>query len=231
VVALDAQRADGLATELCVIPPREGIAMIDSLPDAACLLVTAGGEQLRSRSFNAVELRQVDPAAPTWPKNHVVNLRFQLTRSETQAPFHRHYVGAWVADEHGRRVRILALWAKPSDIRYARDLDLFWRDAWVLAGEGENTRKMLGFTRATRPPGSYTLSWDGLDDAGRPVPRGRYTLHLDVNREKGPTDRRELHTHAAVELICGDQSQSAVADDQPELRDVIASYGPVGGDH
>lgn len=229
VVAASAQRADALATALCVMPPDRGIAMIENLADAACLIVAADGTQFRSSSFAAMELSPADSTSSAWPGNHVVDIRFRLVRSETKAPFHRHYVGAWVENEAGRRVRLLALWAKSGDIGYVRDLDEFWRDAWVLAGEGSDTRRLLGISRATRAPGEYSLTWDGLNDTGQPVPQGIYTVHLDVNREKGPPAQREHHTHAVLKLRCGADSVTANAPDQPELKNVMATYGPIGG--
>jgi FAD:protein FMN transferase len=231
VIAASAQRADGLATALCVMQPAAGIAMIDALPNAACLIVDNASSQHRSRSFASLEVTATTDPSPSWPPNHFVNIRFKLVRSESRAPFHRHYVGAWIENRHGRRVRLLALWAKTADIRYVRDLDEFWRDAWVLAGEGDDTRRLLGISRATRPTGEYVLTWDGLDDQGRPVLQGEYTIHLDVNREKGPPDRRERHTLAELKLLCADQPIEITAPDQPELQNVRASYGPVGVAH
>lgn len=230
VVASTAQRADALATALCVMLPEKGIAMIDAMSDCACLIVAADGKQFRSSAFAAMERpREATATTQAWPEGNVVNIGFKLVRSETRAPFHRHYVGAWVENEAGRRIRLLALWAKPADIGYVRDLDEFWRDAWLLAGEGTDTRRMLGFSRATRPPGEYSLTWDGLNDAGQPVPQGTYTIHIDVNREKGPPNQRERHSHAALQLHCGAEPQSVKATDQPELQWVRAFYGPVGG--
>jgi len=229
VVASTAQRADALATALCVMQPEEGVAMINAMSDAACLIVAADGKQFRSSAFAAMELRSEPTATQAWPDGNVVNIGFKLVRSETRAPFHRHYVGAWVENEAGRRIRILALWAKPADIGYVRDLDAFWRDAWLLAGEGTDTRRMLGFSRATRPPGEYSLTWDGLNDSGQAVPQGDYTIHIDVNREKGPPNQRERHSHAALKLRCATAPESVKVLDQPELQKVSAIYGPVGG--
>ena len=108
-----------------------------------------------------------------------------------------------------------------------RDLDDFWRTAWVLAGEGTSTRPLRGISRATRSPGRYSLVWDGKDDGGRPLSQGLYRLHLDINREDGPPEDREIHTHTSVEIFCGGAATSNGAADRPELRRVQATYGPV----
>jgi thiamine biosynthesis lipoprotein len=231
VVASTAQRADALATALCVMAPEDGLTMIEAMSDAACLIIDASGRQYRSAAFATLEASPKPATKGAWPAGRSVSIQFELVRSENVAPFHRHYVGAWVENESGRRVRILALWAKPADLRYVQDLDEFWRDAWLFAGEGTDTGKMLGVSRATRPPGEYKLLWDGLDDSGQAVPQGVYTIHLDVNREKGPPDRRERHTHVMMKLNCGAEPDTARAEDRPELRNVQAVYTSTrGGD-
>ena len=37
----------------------------------------------------------------------------------------------------------------------------------------------------TRPPGKYTLKWDGKDNAGKPVKPGKYTVCIEAAREHG----------------------------------------------
>jgi len=135
-------------------------------------------------------------------------------------------MAAWVEDLEGRRVRLLALWFDRGEMKYVRDLNTFWKEAWVLQGGGSNPRQLRAWTRATRSPGRYTLTWNGLDDTGEAVPQGRYRLRLDVNRENGP--HRERHTLASVELDCGASPARASAPDQPELGEVAARYGPRG---
>ena len=46
VVAGSAQRADALATALCVLSPEEGIKAVESMIDAACLIVDQAGKSI-----------------------------------------------------------------------------------------------------------------------------------------------------------------------------------------
>ena len=39
--------------------------------------------------------------------------------------------------------------------------------------------------RPTRPPGRYSIIWDGTDNHGKPLGRGQYTLCIDAAREHG----------------------------------------------
>ena len=56
VVARDATTTDALATALCVLGVKRSLALVDSIPDAAALILTREGEQIRafpSRRFGA----------------------------------------------------------------------------------------------------------------------------------------------------------------------------------
>jgi hypothetical protein len=74
-------------------------------------------------------------------------------------------------------VRTLALWVEQP--RWIPDLRRWSR----LYSRRE--QDVSAVTRATRAPGKYELAWDGRDDAGGAVSKGRYTLHLEVVREHG----------------------------------------------
>jgi hypothetical protein len=98
-------------------------------------------------------------------------VQFELVRSEQEAKFHRHYFAAWIEDEVGRRIRILALWAKGDKVDYARDLNTFWRNAWVLAGEGSSPLPLREYSRATRAPDAILSSGMGATTPALWFPR------------------------------------------------------------
>jgi thiamine biosynthesis lipoprotein len=76
-------------------------------------------------------------------------------------------------------------------------------------------------SRPTRPPGRYSAVWDGLDDMGRPVGQGRYTVHVEVVRENGG------HSYQSVDLALGAAPAQAAlpADADGELGPVAVRYG------
>jgi hypothetical protein len=49
----------------------------------------------------------------------------------------------------------------------------------------QDSTAKASISSATRAPGKYTLSWDGLDDHGKPVPNGKYTVYIEAAREHG----------------------------------------------
>ena len=121
-------------------------------------------------------------------------------------------------------MKILALWFAADELEHAKQLDSFWNEGWVGSGGDRNPDSLRVWTRATRAPGHYTLTWDGKDEEGHALPRGRYRIRIDVNREHGPG--RERHTVASVDAVCGGTAGRFGVADQPELADVIVSYGP-----
>ena len=220
VVAVDAATADALATALCVLPVAEGIACAERA-GAECAIVDVDGG-LHTSSGWAALAAATEPAL--WDSEARVEFAFRLVDSTGGRRFKRHYVAVWVEDMAGKRIKLLALWARRGEMKYLRDLPAFWREAWLGSGGEDNPKALRTRSRATRKPGAYTLSWDGTDEDGKLVPRGRYRIRIDINREHGPN--RERHTEAALELDCGAAAVSAAAEDQPELADVRASYQP-----
>jgi FAD:protein FMN transferase len=219
-VAEDAATADALATALCVLGPVEGLRVAAAV-GAECLLVDAQGKQHASPGW-----AKLAPRAPAqaWPTGFRVDLELTLVNSTPGGRgFKRHYLAAWVEDEAGAPVRFLALWANGRELKYVRKLSDFW-DAWRRSGGEDEPDAVAATTRATRLPGHYTLTWDGADEAGRPLPRGRYRLRLEVNREHGPG--RERPTSTTLALECGADAITVTAPDQPELAGVSARYGP-----
>lgn len=106
-----------------------------------------------------------------------LSISLELPVIET-AQYYRPYVAVWVEDEAQQSVRLIALWRKEPD--WLKDIRRFWRKI----GRSE-TELVDARTGATRTPGRYQLSWDGLDDAGKPVPAGQYTLLVEASREQG----------------------------------------------
>ncbi len=237
VVAPTAEAADAMATALCVLGPREGLALVSRTEGAAALVVDRDGRAHRSPSWAGLEQEAEPPApvqppraGPAWPSGHEVRISFTLLNSWERNPpkgkkekFNRHYTAAWVEDAQGRVVKLLALWANRKELDHLGKLNNFW-DRF---GRPKDARQKLApVTRATRPPGKYNLVWDGRDEQGQPAAPGRYTVHLDVNREKGPPNGREVHTHVSGEILCGDRPARVRVPDQPELGEVDILFGP-----
>jgi hypothetical protein len=108
-----------------------------------------------------------------------VNVKFELKRFESRA--RRPFIAVWVEDKDGKLVKTLALWFnKP---RWVPDLKAWYRKHGQKEYKEPADLHSLG--TATRPAGSYTLSWDGRNDDGEMVDAGDYTIHVEAVREHG----------------------------------------------
>ena len=195
VVAADAATADALATTLCVLGPKDGLALLAKTPGAEAVLVTADGKEHRSPGFakllaattpvasDASADGKVDPKA--WPAGFGLQVEFEIKAPDTAAGgggrgrggWKRPYVAVWIEDITGAPVRTLCLWIE--DKRWLRDLR-----RWTRANA--EAPQLTGLvSQATRKAGAYTLAWDGKDDEGRQVIANKYTVCIEVVREHG----------------------------------------------
>jgi hypothetical protein len=96
-------------------------------------------------------------------------------------------VAVWVENADGFVVRNLLLWVSQGGagpFQWTPELKRWYR--------GDQARKrvdkldmILTMSRPTRPPGAYSVVWDGTDDRGRPLAAGTYTVFIDAAREHG----------------------------------------------
>lgn len=222
VIAGNSANANALATTLCVLKPEEGLELVRQIQDADCLIVTADGRQLRSPRFATYEIPQAKtpaPAAPVagqpgqWPANYQVSISITLkTPTGNARQIRRPYVAVWVEDADGKRVRTVAVWGNAP--KYLPDLPEWWK----LAQQDPQWASTV--TRATRPAGQHRIAWDGLDDQGKPLPAGTYTVFLEVNRQHGS------HAIGSAKIDCNRLPAQAVIAGSAEYGQATLSFGP-----
>lgn len=190
VIAPDAADADALATILCVLPPAEGLALVERSAGASCLVVGRDGTVHASRGWpgrrhgrrtvaTPVAARQ-DAAAP----GDGIVLDLEINRPEGGRRYRRPYVAAWIEDADGFPVKTLVLWVQPGGERWLPDLAR-WHRADRLRKLAEETDLVATISEPTRAPGRHAIAWDGRDNAGTPLPPGDYTFCLEAAREHG----------------------------------------------
>jgi len=74
--------------------------------------------------------------------------------------------------------------------------------------------------KATRDGGTYRVAWDGLDDAGKPVPPGPYMVHVEVNREFGQHIKNMTGT-----VVCKTKPTSVNLPGNMEVDGIKISFG------
>lgn len=211
VIAQDAVTAGALATAFSVLPVTESRKLAASVPDLQYLLVLANGKQVRSTnwpqapglhmaSFEPAVAKTPAPAtASIWNPAFELSLDLNLPRID-DARYRRPYVAVWVEDADHFPVRTLALWTQKP--RWIADLKQWYRDDQVRnLTEGTDISKTV--SSATRPPGRYTLKWDGKDNEGKPVKAGKYTICIEAAREHGGYDiqRQELNFESKPQQV------------------------------
>jgi hypothetical protein len=60
-----------------------------------------------------------------------------------------------------------------------------WSHTQALRSTANGTDAASSVSSATRPPGKYTLKWDGKDDKGNLVNAGTYTVCIEAAQEHG----------------------------------------------
>jgi len=201
VIARDAVTAGALATAFSIMPVDRSHDLAASIPDVQYLLVLAGGEEIRSSNwpqspgFRPAAFKGLKaaaaPAAGLWNPDYELSIDLTLPRMDNPR-FRRPYVAVWIEDGEHFPVRTLALWTEKP--RWLSELREWYREDQTRSN-AQGTQLWQTISSATRPPGSYTLTWDGKDNEGKLVKAGTYTVCIEAAREHGGYDieRRELN--------------------------------------
>ncbi len=218
-VAGTAAEADALATAFSVLSPQDSLALADRLPNVAARIVTRDGEALTSSRWQCAAAPGSLAQAPSavaqanggWPAGFGLNIEYEVPKVST-GTYHNPYVALWITDENRTLIRTLLVLGK--ETRWQEENYIYWRRF------GRNDTKLVdSVSRPTRAPGQYNIKWDGLDDAGKKVPQGKYVLNIEAAREKGG------HTVQRLELTLGADGAVVEAKPDGEIGRVRATYG------
>jgi len=124
-------------------------------------------------------------AAPAWDDRYELAVDFEIAPQEGYR-YHRPYVAVYVETPEGKRVRTLSLWVNTNGRgpRYLRELRRWFSGEREVedAGGPDLVASMSG---APRPPGAYSVVWNGRDDRGSIVEQGPYRIVIEAAREHG----------------------------------------------
>ena len=191
VVDKDAVTAGALATSFTILSVEEVEKIAANHEGLAYCLVTKDGDVIENEAWRKIETAKIastkekinpDHAGTqlSWKKDHEVSINFTLAKFEGQS--RRPYVAVWVEDANGGMVKTLAVWiSKP---RWLPDLREWYRkNAKPYRPTAE--APVISNSSATRPPGAYSLKWDGKNENGEFMPPNKYTVFIEVAREHG----------------------------------------------
>jgi thiamine biosynthesis lipoprotein ApbE len=183
VVAPDASEAGALATAFSVMTPAESRALAARLGNVDYLLITASGQTIASPGWSKLETPHLQTASFSIGHQKSAAAHFDLLITLELATiegyrYNRPYVAIWIEDQNHNSLRTVSLWSQKP--RYLEDLRTWYHDAKIASSD-----LPYSISSATRAPGKYTIRWNGLDDAGKPVPPGTYTVCIEIAREHG----------------------------------------------
>lgn len=92
------------------------------------------------------------------------------------------FIAVWVEDTAGNLVRTISLWY---EVHEESAEWLAHLTQWTAATDATIDTTTSG---ATRIPGEYTVTWDGVDDDGAVVADGEYVLFVEAARRGGAHD-------------------------------------------
>ena len=189
VVTSNPTDAGALATAFSILTPAESQSLAASIPGTNYLLVLKDGTRISSRGWRQLERTMTPPAAKIraaqnskdqWDPNMELAVNFEIPVLGGAAK--RPFIAIWIEDADKFPVRTLALWYHED--RWLPELKAWYR-ADKLRSMSEKTSIVRSIGAATRPPGKYTMKWDGKDTDGQPVKPGKYTVYLESSREHG----------------------------------------------
>lgn len=225
VIAQDAVAAGAFATAFSILPVEESRRLASTHPGIEYLLVLPSGEQIGSAGWpqspgfrHAALARSTAPAVAAksgfWNPAFALSIDLNLPRIQ-ESGYRRPYVAVWIEDADHYPVRTLALWFDKT--RWLPDLKQWYRDDQIRSlAEGTDVSRTV--SSATRPPGRYTLNWDGKDNEGKLVKAGKYTVCIEAAREHGGYD---LQRH---QLEFDGRPQQATLPAEKELGTTTLDY-------
>ena len=218
VVAPDPATAGALATAFSVMKPAQSMQLAALIPNVDFLIVKKNGERVASGGWRGLAMPfspmpAAAASAGSWDPSMELIVHLEIARIEGNR-VRRPYVAVWIEDQDKFPVRTIALWMEKP--KYLNEMRAWYKDDRLRAmAEGSDiTRTVSG---ATRPPGKYTVKWDGKDNAGKPVKAGKYTVFVEATREHGGyqlmhEDLDFTGTPKQVELKGGEELTSASLD-------------------
>jgi hypothetical protein len=226
VKAPDAATAGALATAFSVLALKESRRVASQFPDVDYLIVRRDGTLVASNRWSKAAFALAPPPASAaaitpgeW--NPAFELVINLGLARVDDPrYRRPFVAVWIEDKDRFPVRTIALWYDKA--RWLPDLKTWYRgDRMRALAEGTEISNTV--SSATRPPGRYTLKWDGKDSSGKLVKAGRYAVCIEASREHGSYQaiRQELDFTGApkhLQLTANPEIESASLDYRKTVR-------------
>ena len=144
---------------------------------------TAGGAFLAGLPFPQAgrALSSERARAVPWDERFELALTFQIGDPRAGLGLRRPYVATYVETSDGTSVRTISLWSQKA--QWIREMRRWYRAEGMRRTAVGGPSLIDTVTQPTRPPGTYTVVWDGRDDQGQLVEQGEYLIFLESIRQ------------------------------------------------
>jgi thiamine biosynthesis lipoprotein ApbE len=130
-----------------------------------------------SRAEPSLERKRAVP----WDERFELALTFQIGDPRAGLGLRRPYVATYVETPDGTSVRTISLWSQKA--QWIREMRRWYRGEGVRRAAAGGPSLIDTVTQPTRPPGTYTVVWDGRNDQGALVEQGEYVIYLESVRQ------------------------------------------------
>ena len=234
VIAPTTLEADAWATAFCVLDAEQSLDVCQRETGVSCMLVLRDGSTVTSANWpKQIVLTAVrdenkpktdgERDAKQWNTGAELQVDFEINRAGSGGRYRRPYIAIWVEDADQFPVRTLTLWMQTDEPgpRWHRDLKRWYKNDTMRRLVDD--KKLIGtISAATKPPGMYKTVWDGKDDAGKLVAKGKYTLYIEAAREHG------TYQLMSKEINIGEEEVKADLGQNEEIKTAKLEYRPKG---
>jgi hypothetical protein len=145
-------------------------------------------------------------ARSTFPDSGQVVIDFTFSAAQS-TQVKNPYIAVWIETADGSFVKTVSVWfgQDRNATTWLQDLRQWFAASGVVVESGG-----VIVSDATRVAGTYSVLWDGTDDAGSLVPHGDYVVFVEAARENGPyaiTSAGFAVTNAPFQVIIPDNGE------------------------
>jgi len=207
VIAKDATTADASATALSTMAVSEAIDWVESQDSIEALLIDKQGRQYASTGWN----HNGGPEA----QEPLASIHFSLPKIRS-GNYRKPYVALWIENSKRKVVKNLLLLGDSE--RWMSKNSLWWRR---LGRKEPNLLDIMA--RPTRRAGQYSIEWQGLDDFGKPLSKGKYQLIIEAAREHGGHEKISIPFELGKPLKLTEKGQKEIQHIELTLRPTLVA--------
>jgi FAD:protein FMN transferase len=118
-----------------------------------------------------------------WDPRYEATITLQLTEGGPRAE--RPFVAIWIEKRSGAEIPTVGVWLHQTrGEQYTDEVRRRYR-AYRARRDATRVDLLRTVSSATRHAGTHTVTWDGRDNAGKPVERGACFVCIEAAREHG----------------------------------------------